>query len=650
MGGAPMLLMVAAVGVGYGWTPDDRGGVEFVIQIPPDKVEHFRRSGELSSRIPEEIRGSVSRVVLRVGEGPLERTTPESDEETAAGRRVEEADARRLRARDELAAVPVPSIEDSRRGGESAGSRGGGAGGRNGGSSEAVMKPDPQQSGGLSMPADFGDSARGAAQNLRDVASETAGEAIRQTNQQLSDGADRARREAAAAANEMVESGGRRIQDAINRSLGRAGTGQGRAGPASSGGESSAAARGNAVPPFTGSGQANALAGNNSLRGQAAIANTPSAGDGIAGVGRGGGTQLTDTPARVRPNGPSTAPIDRGYGRWYTPDAQAADGQTRNAAPTAKGTTGRRDASAQQPSAAAPGRTSNGLGGAGDGANRFGQLPASLATTANGRGEGNDQLRGADARLRGYAPGAASSSQTSDTPATWSVNAAGEPIDRKGRPVAGGRDQPTPEARLSGVPTDSAGGSLAADRRDAYADPPRGWNVQDRRGATEFEGGRGTAYGNGGRDPREDRYARSGRLPDQVGYPNEDRYAERPTARDRGAPPRRESDRDKEPDPPAAEEANRAQTPPESNRKTSDTGQAGAVRSASDLTDGGNRADSSRAGQAHSLAAQPVFNGLLLFSFVANIYLFFWLKNLRHQFREMVAAKRMAHTGTSGTN
>jgi hypothetical protein len=74
------------------------------------------------------------------------------------------------------------------------------------------------------------------------------------------------------------------------------------------------------------------------------------------------------------------------------------------------------------------------------------------------------------------------------------------------------------------------------------------------------------------------------------------------------------------------------------------------VRSASDLTDGGNRDDSSRTGQAHSLAAQPVFNGLLLFSFVANIYLFFWLKNLRHQFREMVAAKRMAHSGTSGTN
>jgi hypothetical protein len=45
--------------------------------------------------------------------------------------------------------------------------------------------------------------------------------------------------------------------------------------------------------------------------------------------------------------------------------------------------------------------------------------------------------------------------------------------------------------------------------------------------------------------------------------------------------------------------------------------------------------------------AQPLFNFLLLISFVANIYLIFWLKKLRLQFRDMVAAKRMANANSA---
>ncbi len=47
------------------------------------------------------------------------------------------------------------------------------------------------------------------------------------------------------------------------------------------------------------------------------------------------------------------------------------------------------------------------------------------------------------------------------------------------------------------------------------------------------------------------------------------------------------------------------------------------------------------------VAPQPLFNGLLLISLVANVYLIFWLKNLRIQFRDLVAAKRMAATAGS---
>jgi hypothetical protein len=38
---------------------------------------------------------------------------------------------------------------------------------------------------------------------------------------------------------------------------------------------------------------------------------------------------------------------------------------------------------------------------------------------------------------------------------------------------------------------------------------------------------------------------------------------------------------------------------------------------------------------------QPLFNGILLISLVSNVYLVFWLKRLRLQFHDLVAAKRM---------
>jgi hypothetical protein len=47
------------------------------------------------------------------------------------------------------------------------------------------------------------------------------------------------------------------------------------------------------------------------------------------------------------------------------------------------------------------------------------------------------------------------------------------------------------------------------------------------------------------------------------------------------------------------------------------------------------------------VAAQPLFNGLLLISIVANLYLIFWLKNLRVQFKDMVAAKRLSSSTAS---
>lgn len=47
-----------------------------------------------------------------------------------------------------------------------------------------------------------------------------------------------------------------------------------------------------------------------------------------------------------------------------------------------------------------------------------------------------------------------------------------------------------------------------------------------------------------------------------------------------------------------------------------------------------------------AVAAQPIFNGMLLLSVVTNVYLLFWLKNLRLQFRDNVASRRAASNNT----
>ena len=76
MGGVPALLLVIAAGITYGWQPDREGGVEYIIQVPPDQVERLQRTGELTSVIDPAVRGHVSRVIIRVGTDPLPRETP----------------------------------------------------------------------------------------------------------------------------------------------------------------------------------------------------------------------------------------------------------------------------------------------------------------------------------------------------------------------------------------------------------------------------------------------------------------------------------------------------------------------------------------------------------------------------------------------
>ncbi|MFG0261200.1 MAG: hypothetical protein ACF788_02275, partial [Novipirellula sp. JB048] len=76
MGGVPVLLLLTAIGVNYGWQPDEGGGVEYIIQIPAEQVERLQDTGEITSVIDPQVQGHVSRVVIRVGDQPLPRKTP----------------------------------------------------------------------------------------------------------------------------------------------------------------------------------------------------------------------------------------------------------------------------------------------------------------------------------------------------------------------------------------------------------------------------------------------------------------------------------------------------------------------------------------------------------------------------------------------
>lgn len=78
MGSGSLLLILAAVGVDYGWQPDgtrSRGSdnLEYIIQIAPDQIGRLQRLGEITSVLDPSISARVTKVVFRVGNGTLPR-------------------------------------------------------------------------------------------------------------------------------------------------------------------------------------------------------------------------------------------------------------------------------------------------------------------------------------------------------------------------------------------------------------------------------------------------------------------------------------------------------------------------------------------------------------------------------------------------
>jgi hypothetical protein len=149
MGAVPVLIMLAAVGVDYGWQPDgtasSRGdNVEYIIQIPPQHLDQIRSAGEITSAIDPSIQGRVSRVVVKVGTGPLPK---DAGRISAVADSSSQAAAGSAEARGDGAAIAIPELAVDALA-QAAVQRGTGPG------SESLMKPDPQV-GGFALPDSY---------------------------------------------------------------------------------------------------------------------------------------------------------------------------------------------------------------------------------------------------------------------------------------------------------------------------------------------------------------------------------------------------------------------------------------------------------------------------------------------------------------
>lgn len=109
MGGVPILLALAAVTVDYGYQPDGKGGVEYIVQVTPEEFEYAKKAGEISSTVDASVRGRVTRFVLRVGSDQLPRDAgPQPNPATVAQAQGFES----LADRDH---VPIPEMPDTSR-------------------------------------------------------------------------------------------------------------------------------------------------------------------------------------------------------------------------------------------------------------------------------------------------------------------------------------------------------------------------------------------------------------------------------------------------------------------------------------------------------------------------------------------------------
>ncbi|TWT73193.1 mu-protocadherin [Allorhodopirellula solitaria] len=680
MSGAVMLLMAATVGITYGWTPDDRDGVKYIIQIPPDKMEQVARTGEISSQIPAEIRSHVSEVVIRVGEGSVPRITPEylSSRSASAPSSFAASDPDQI-------PVPIPSM------GNPTELRPIGA---TGSTTTAMMKPAPQ-SGGMNMPGGYGmtpASSGGNASQPSTLPPSTSppsttysGTGYGNTNPSgtgyNSASLEQAARDAANQFNSATDASRQQIQQNIQNAAKRMENSTNAQVQAAANGVQDAANRaiyGPALPPNTGGSSANGPP-------PSSYGSNPNPTNTYSSTTGSGSPPGYGTPPSLTSSQPSTSSTNANpYSASGPPSTSPAQDPDWYALQNNSGS---------RPSTSPVG----GAGGAFAGGN-FARLPAglqapptSVATSSNPSGGQSPSPYASDTTQTAssgngldYDPNL-SPAQAAQLPKNgYSYDAEGYPVDREGYRVDHYGRRIDRQGQLItaedsiGAPPSPIGSPPQASRQSmanlgsSMGRPNLGSSMGPNLGSSIGQAGRNT--GKAGRNIGN----MGGNLGGNLGQAGGKGIVNHPADRNSSSgsslvrPPL---------DLPAAGGRGRDGFASDSDSRLAGLdgrnggdnllpANAGRNDRLSDLTDDSSRASaadrfardrdddnqaSGRGGAskierpAEQVAAQPIFNALLLLSVVANVYLLFWLKNLRVQFRDMVAAKRASASGSLAT-
>ncbi|MFG0266905.1 MAG: mu-protocadherin [Rhodopirellula sp. JB055] len=702
MGGAVTLLLVATMGITFGWTPDGADGVKYIIQVPPDQLDQLERVGEITSTISPEVRGRVSEIVIRVGTGSVPRETPAHWKQTNAshtsGVSQVVSDENALRglpiASDDCRPIPIPMTGNSMQPGIIPGNV-------NSPSVTRLMKP---QSGGMNLPGGFEPPAPSTTPS---TAPSTSGFNLPSSLTQGGAGSNSGTGVPNTGApntgslNDTLRTEAQAFAEATRRNLGMGTPNASGNPPAAPSSDSSTTV---APPPFTGGSTAYSAP------------TTPNSGN-------------TDRSARS--GGPSTAPTSQSSGAnsrpwatddddWYAMGNRPA--QRPSTAPVTNPTTSSFATNSQSRTNA----DSSNRNGANTGLNtgNFNQMPGGLSVPNPFGQTASDAIAPPPTqRDNTYASGSQGNSNTIQryeydpklTPAEadrlppngWSFNVSGNPVDREGyllnaygeridangRPLsnsayANDNNRSNPNlANSTAANGPTANGSSSSGASNAR--PTN--NGTDYRGNTTYASQQGSPPGqtNSGTNHPNNGNPNAG-FPNTASQPPGSLYnnAQQPAAPtpNSGQPqwqypyPQNYASTQVPYAPttanPTAPNINPATGFPYQyiNYPANTAGQTAGNVASNNLPTGGTQSGSNNTGppsgrdagslddkdalaggalsqdpraDREKVATQTLFNALLLVSFVANLYLMYWLNVLRLKYQEMVAAKRAAASSNS---
>ena len=628
MGGVPVLLMMAALGITYGWQPDNDGGVEYIIQIHPDELREMRSIGEVTSVIDPAVRGHVSRIVFQIGDSELPRSTPKH-----LAKKPASASSTQAKANDHTP-IPIPQLGNAVSEtrlltlNAAVNSRPG-----------AVMKPQTgtQPPSGFSLPPSLAEAAQQpvdfagrpidpAAASQGNVNGTTLPGTDANPGYRIPPPGSRPPSTQSLAAPAFT---GPMPNPATNpMATSRAGgpTTDPTSSRDTSWSQYPAPATMAAAPSNTAASQSNVPS---SLLPTNPFANRtnstpPTSGYGASPVssadtfGRTPAGLTTPTAGQASGFGAATQNNTSGQRGSFVqvPTAESIFGKNQ-AAPTAQASSFNNQANTGTPPTNSfgvpPGTSSYGQPSATSASqlpSRFGVNPSTGTATRSTGNYGAPQGYSAPEASNQLARPDPSLSPAQVAAGAWSVDAYGQPVDRSGRPVSVAN-----ASAPNRGPTQTAGGSSFGSPRTTGSGTFSSLGNPTSSNPIVQTSGQQSSFGFG--QP-----------------PNDGRST---------LPPRVSQTR--EPVSPSADRTLAASQGP-----TRNTSREGAGSSTSSNITLSSNSGSESLSKPKRVAAQPLFNGLLLISVVANIYLIFWLKNLRLQYHDLVAAKRIANSGNSAVS